>query len=187
MPVATVPVPRTVKARSTGMRNMSSDARAGTRRAARCNAARSSSIPLPFSAETAITAASPSELPRQRGAHVVAHEREPLLVDEIGLRERDDAGMDAEQTEDGEMLARLRHDAFVGRDDEQREVDPRRAGDHRAHERLVAGHVDDADRPDVHRAASGAKPRSIVMPRRFSSGSRSVSTPVRARTSAVLP
>jgi hypothetical protein len=32
-----------------------------------------------------------------------------------------------------------------------------------------------------------AKPSSIVMPRRFSSGSRSVSTPVSARTSVVLP
>jgi hypothetical protein len=36
-------------------------------------------------------------------------------------------------------------------------------------------------------SAKGAKPSSIVMPRRFSSGRRSVSTPVRARTSAVLP
>ena len=34
---------------------------------------------------------------------------------------------------------------------------------------------------------SGANPRSMVIPRRFSSGSRSVSTPVSARTSAVLP
>jgi len=34
---------------------------------------------------------------------------------------------------------------------------------------------------------SGAKPRSMVMPLRFSSGRRSVSTPVRARTSAVFP
>ena len=32
-----------------------------------------------------------------------------------------------------------------------------------------------------------AKPRSMVMPRRFSSGSRSVSMPVRRRMSAVLP
>ena len=31
----------------------------------------------------------------------------------------------------------------------EREVDARRAGDHRAHERLVAGHVDDADVPDA--------------------------------------
>jgi hypothetical protein len=36
-------------------------------------------------------------------------------------------------------------------------------------------------------SSSRAKPSSMVMPRSFSSGSRSVSTPVRARTSAVLP
>src|SRR5262245_14996100 len=35
--------------------------------------------------------------------------------------------------------------------------------------------------------SSGAKPSSIVMPRAFSSGRRSVSTPVSARTSEVLP
>ena len=35
--------------------------------------------------------------------------------------------------------------------------------------------------------ASSTKPRSMVIPRRFSSGNRSVSTPVRARTSEVLP
>ncbi len=33
----------------------------------------------------------------------------------------------------------------------------------------------------------GAKPSSMVMPRFFSSGRRSVSMPVRARTSEVLP
>src|SRR5438445_545199 len=36
-------------------------------------------------------------------------------------------------------------------------------------------------------SGSGANPRSIVIPRRFSSSHRSVSTPVRAFTSAVLP
>jgi hypothetical protein len=36
-------------------------------------------------------------------------------------------------------------------------------------------------------SSSGAKPSSMVMPRRFSSGSRSVSTPVSARTSVVFP
>ncbi len=35
--------------------------------------------------------------------------------------------------------------------------------------------------------ASGAKPSSIEIPRAFSSGRRSVSRPVRASTSAVLP
>ena len=84
------------------------------------------------------------------------------------------------------MLARLRHHAFVGGDDEQREVDPRRAGDHGAHERLVAGHVDDADRADaVERERREAEVDRDAA--RFSSGSRSVSTPVSARTSVVLP
>ena len=47
------------------------------------------------------------------------------------------------------MLARLRHDAGVGGDDEQREVDAGRAGDHRAHERFVARHIDDAELADA--------------------------------------
>ena len=44
----------------------------------------------------------------------------------------------AELLEDGEMLLGLRHDALVGRDDQQREVDARRAGHHRPDEVLVA-------------------------------------------------
>jgi len=35
-----------------------------------------------------------------------------------------------EQLDDGEMLFGLRHDAFVGSDDEQRDVDAGRAGEH---------------------------------------------------------
>ena len=45
------------------------------------------------------------------------------------------------------MLARLRHHAVVGGDDHQEQVDAGRAGDHRAHEALVAGHVDDRHAP----------------------------------------
>ena len=43
------------------------------------------------------------------------------------------------------MLERLRPGALSGVDHEQEEVDPRRPGDHRADEALVAGHVDDRD------------------------------------------
>jgi len=43
----------------------------------------------------------------------------------------------------------LRHDTFVGGDDEQADVDASRAGDHRAHERFVARNVDDADGADA--------------------------------------
>src|ERR1051325_12059786 len=44
------------------------------------------------------------------------------------------------------MLAGLWHDALVRRHDEEREVDAGGAGDHRAHKRLVARYVDDAQR-----------------------------------------
>src|SRR5258706_15989933 len=39
------------------------------------------------------------------------------------------------------MLFGLRHDAFVGRDDEQRDVDAGRAGEHVLYEAFVAGDV----------------------------------------------
>ena len=85
------------------------------------------------------------------------------------------------------MLVRLRACALGGVDDEEEEVDPRRAGDHRAHEALVAGHVDEGERPR-RSAARAARSRGRSRSRaRCSSGSRSVSLPVSARTSVVLP
>ncbi len=54
---------------------------------------------------------------------------------------------DAEQAADVEVLARLRHHALVGRDDERDEVDAVRAGQHVLDEALVAGHVHE---PDAH-------------------------------------
>ena len=50
------------------------------------------------------------------------------------------------------MLARLGHDAVVGGDDHQVEVDAGRAGDHRAHEALVAGRVDDREAAPARQA-----------------------------------
>ena len=84
------------------------------------------------------------------------------------------------------MLAGLRHDPFVGGDDEQGEVDAAGAGEHVVDEALVAGDVDEADDGAVRRRHE-AKPRSMVMPRAFSSGRRSASMPVSARTRVVLP
>ena len=87
----------------------------------------------------------------------------------------------------GEVLARLRHDAFVGGDEQQGDVDAARAGDHVADEALVAGHVDDRQLVPVGQVEQ-AKPSSIEScrapspPRR-----RSVSMPVRARINADLP
>ena len=115
-----------------------------------------------------------------------AGELRAVVVDQVALGQRDHAVADAEQLHDRGVLARLRHDAVVRGHDEQEEVDPGRAGDHRPDEALVAGtSTTDSRRPDG--SSSGANPSSIEMPRAFSCGSRSVSTPVSAATSAVLP
>ena len=76
-------------------------------------------------------------------------ERQCLLVDGVALRDRDDAVLDPEQPQDGEVLVRLRPRALGRVDDEQEEVDPGRAGDHVADEALVPGHVDDGEPPPV--------------------------------------
>ena len=53
---------------------------------------------------------------------------------------------DAEQFDDVQVLAGLRHGAIVGGDDEQRKVDAGGTGQHVVDQLLVAGHVDEAER-----------------------------------------
>ena len=74
---------------------------------------------------------------------------------EIDLGERDDAALDAEQIDDGEMLAGLRHDAVVGRDHQQHEIDAGGAGQHVVDEFLVTRHVDEAEHGAVRRRQIG--------------------------------
>ena len=86
---------------------------------------------------------------RKAGADLVAHELRPLGVDEVGFGQRDDHRAHAEQLEHVQMLDRLGHDAVIGGDAQERNVDAGRARDHLPYEALVAGHVDDAHRPAV--------------------------------------
>ena len=65
---------------------------------------------------------------------------------DVGLRDRHHPVLHAELPQHRQVLARLRHHAVVGRDAQQEQVDAGRAGDHRAHEALVARHVDDRQR-----------------------------------------
>ena len=51
----------------------------------------------------------------------------------------------AQQIADRHVLSGLRHHAFLGGDNEQDEIDPRRTRYHRANEFLVAGHIDHRD------------------------------------------
>ena len=85
---------------------------------------------------------------RRRGderAHLAAHFTDPLRADAVRLRDDERAAAAAEQAQDREVLACLRHDAVVGGDEEKREVDAGRAREHRRHQPLMAGHVDEAD------------------------------------------
>ena len=147
VPVTTVPMPRRVKTRSTGSRARPPR---GPRRQRR---------PPPRAAPPAARRARPrcarrpARTPRASSpaaAHrllgVGRRQRGALLVHEVGLRQRDDQRPHPEQREDRQVLARLRHDAVVAGDAEQRQVDAGRAGDHRADEALVARHVDDRER-----------------------------------------
>ena len=63
---------------------------------------------------------------------------------QIDFRDDDDRLAHVEVAQDVEMLARLRHHAFVGRHHQQQHVHPSRAGQHVVQKPLVPGNVDDA-------------------------------------------
>jgi hypothetical protein len=82
------------------------------------------------------------------------------------------------------MLASLRHHAFVGGDDEQREIDPLAPTTMLRTKSLVSRHVDPRSSLPASKAARielYGDSASLFF------GRRSVSTPVRAFTSRVLP
>ena len=81
------------------------------------------------------------EGPARELAHVARRHFRELAAGAIDLRHGDDSRGQPEQPHDVEVLARLRHDGLVRRDDEQHRVDPSRAREHVAHETLVPGHV----------------------------------------------
>ena len=85
------------------------------------------------------------EAARHIGLDVCNRRREPLGVNQIRLRDGDQAMLHAQQLQDLEMLARLRRQAFVGGDDEHRRIEVRGACHHRPHQALVAGDVDEDD------------------------------------------
>ena len=92
----------------------------------------------------------------------------------------------AEQVHDVQVFLGLRHDSVIGGNRDQHQVDAVRPGEHVTDEPLMSGHVDHARRVPSGRSRR-AKPRSIEMPRSFSSLSLSVSSPVSALTRLVLP
>ena len=81
----------------------------------------------------------------QRIRDLVAGGDETVGLHEVDLGERDEATGQAEQVEDRQVLAGLRHRAVVGGDDEERQVDAAGACQHVVDQPLVAGDVDEAD------------------------------------------
>ena len=78
-------------------------------------------------------------------ADLLLREVEYVLVDEVTLRERDDAARHAEDVQDREVLLRLLTPAFVGGHDEQDQSDGPDAGEHVGDEPFVSRHVYEAD------------------------------------------
>ena len=74
---------------------------------------------------------------------LVERECQGLGIDRIGLRDGDHSAVDAEQPQHRKVLECLRASPLLGVDDEEKEVDPGGAGNHRADEALVAGDVDE--------------------------------------------
>ena len=113
-------------------------------------------------------------------------EVERVRVDEVALRQRDDAAGDPEHVEDREVFLGLRPPALVRGDDEQDQTDRAHAGEHVRDEALVPRDVDEADLPTGRELA----PRVAEVdrePRRFSSSQRSGSIPVRRTISEDFP
>ena len=145
VPVTTVPMPLSGKTRSTGRRAGPARRPASADPAARSSAASRSSRPRPSRALTVTTSLAANGVPSRNSRTSSSGQLEQLLVDQVRLGQRDDAPAHAEQLDDRQVLDGLRHDAVVGGDDEEEQVDAGRAGDHGAHEALVTGDVDDAE------------------------------------------
>src|SRR4051812_27775128 len=78
-------------------------------------------------------------------AHVHLLQRQPLVADQICLRESNDPVAEADELEDPQMFLALRLPAFAGVDHEHARVDAADAGEHVAKEANVARYVNEAD------------------------------------------
>ena len=146
VPVTTVPIPWSVNARSIGRRAAPVGGARLDRRRGRVERP-AQLVEAGARARRGLDHRGACERrPREQLLDVGAGELRGLAVDEVALGQRDHGRAHAEQLEDRDVLARLRHHAVVAGDDEQREVDAGRARDHGAHEALVPGHVDDRER-----------------------------------------
>ena len=81
---------------------------------------------------------------RKATFHLIDHEFDPFVVNEVDFRERDDERGDAQKLKHGQVLGCLGHDSIVSCDAQECHVYAGRARDHLADELLVTGNVDNA-------------------------------------------
>ena len=146
VPVTTVPLPFAANTRSTHRRGRPRSPAAGVEAT---SSSRARAEVVEAGARDAADRHDRRGLEERAGdvvGHVQRGQLEPLGVDEVGLRQGDDAVADAEQLEDAQVLLALRLPTLGGGDDEQAGVDRAHPGQHVAEETNVAGHVDEADR-----------------------------------------
>ena len=86
---------------------------------------------------------------RYRIRDVLDGQLEKLLVDEIGHRQGNGALARAEQSQDGQVLASLRHRAVHRADTQQDRIDPGRTCNHGANETLMPRNVDQTHAPPI--------------------------------------
>jgi hypothetical protein len=144
--VTTVPTPASEKQRSTARRKCPDARAAGS--AARVDA-------LAGEARDRQQIGLAQRRRRQQRAHLLAHLGQALRRHQICLGQRHHAAAQAEQIEDGQVLARLRHRPVVGGHHEHHVVDAGGAGEHVADQLLVAGHVDETEHAAVGRRLVG--------------------------------
>ncbi|CUK16824.1 Uncharacterised protein [Achromobacter xylosoxidans] len=92
---------------------------------------------------------------RRQCRDLAAHRRQPGGVGAIGLGQRHRPARHAQQRQDRQMFAGLRHDAVIGRHHQQAEVDAAGAGSHGMHQLFVARHVDEAQHVAVGQGRVG--------------------------------
>ena len=100
---------------------------------------------------------------RQQRADFGAHLVDARARHAVDLGERDRPARYAEEVEDREVLAGLRHRAVVGGDDEEHEIDARDAGKHVVNEALVAGDIDEAERVEVREAEVDGQAAALLL------------------------
>ena len=153
MPVTIVPAPRMVKTSSTHTRNTPLLGRSSQALTTWFSASKNPSNPSPVMLEIGQMGALGQKRPGQEPAQIRGDLLAPSRLDQVNLGQGHQPVPHAHQREDVQVLVGLRHDAVIGRDDEDHHIHAMRPGHHVADEVHMPGHVHDAHDAFIGEAA----------------------------------